>query len=59
MDRFNKLTPGEVEERLRFLTVLHSVVALDKGAVMRAVQEMETAPSRVFGGVRDVGPRRR
>jgi hypothetical protein len=50
MDRFEKLAPGEAEERLRFLTVLHSVVALDKDAVMRAVQEMETALSRVFEG---------
>jgi hypothetical protein len=50
MERFGKLTPGEAEQRLRFLTVLHRVVALDKDAVMRAVQEMETSLSRVFEG---------
>jgi hypothetical protein len=48
MERLGRLTPDEAEQRLRFMTVLHSVVALDKDAVMRAVQEMETALSRVF-----------
>jgi hypothetical protein len=50
MKLFEKLTRSEAEGRLRFLTVLHSVVALDKKAVMKAVQGMETALSRVFDG---------
>ena len=40
----------EAQDRLRFLTVLHSVTRLDKGSVMRAVTRMETALNRVFEG---------
>jgi hypothetical protein len=50
MKRFKQLTRSEAEGRLRFLTVLHSVVALDKEAVMRAIEGMEAALGRAFDG---------
>jgi hypothetical protein len=50
MNRFEQLARGEADERLRFLTVLHSVVGLDKKAVMRAIEGMEAALGRVFDG---------
>jgi hypothetical protein len=55
MERFERLTPGEAGERLRFLTVLHTVVALDRDAVMRAVQGMETALREVSSMARRRG----
>ena len=44
------LTRDDVEERLRFLTVLHSVVGLEKGIVIRAVKRMEAVLRRLFDG---------
>jgi hypothetical protein len=40
----------EAIERLRFLTVLHSVERLEKKPAMQAVERMETALRRVFDG---------
>jgi hypothetical protein len=48
--RLERLTRSEAQDRLRFLTVLHSVVRLDRKAVMRAVGGMEAALRRVFDG---------
>lgn len=48
--RLGKLKRAEAYDRLRFLTVLHSVVRLDKKEVFRAIKQMETALSRIFDG---------
>ena len=48
--RLGKLKRAEAYERLRFLTVLHSVVPLDKRKVFRAIQQMEVSLGRVFDG---------
>ena len=48
--RFGTLSRDEGRERVRFLTVLHSVVRLDKKGVMRAVGRMEATLRRVFDG---------
>ena len=50
--RLGKLTWNDAHERLRFLTVLHSVVDLQKKSVLRAIKQMETALSRSFDGSR-------
>jgi hypothetical protein len=44
------LVRDEAQERLRFLTVLHSVTSLNKKDVMRAVVNMEAALHRCFDG---------
>ena len=48
--RFGKLARNEALERLRFLTVLHSLVPLDERRVVKAVRRMETALQRAFDG---------
>lgn len=48
--RWGNLTRDQALERLRFLTVLHSVVPLNQRDVMRAVARMESALERVFKG---------
>lgn len=49
-NRWSKLSRDAAYARLRFLTVLHSVVRLEKTSVLRAVERMETALLRVFEG---------
>jgi hypothetical protein len=46
--RFGKLNRDAAHERLRFLTVLHSVARLDKRDVRRAIKKMEAALQQVF-----------
>ncbi len=48
--KLGKLTRYVVQERLRFLTVLHSVVGLNRKDVMRAVSRMEAAFHLAFDG---------
>ena len=48
--RWGNLTRDLALERLRFLTVLHSVVPLNQRDVIRAVERMENALERVFRG---------
>jgi len=47
-NHFKHLTQAAADERLRFLTVLHSTVQLDKKNVIRSIQEMESALADVF-----------
>ena len=48
--RLGKLKRDAAHERLRFLTILHSVARLNKRDVMRAIKKMEVALERVFRG---------
>ena len=48
--RWGNLTRDQALERLRFLTVLHSVVPLKQRDVIRAVERMKSALERVFKG---------
>jgi hypothetical protein len=48
--RWGTLKRDQALERLRFLTVLHSVVSLDQQDAIRAVERMEKALERVFRG---------
>ena len=48
--KLGKLTKKAAQDRLRFLTILHSVTSLNKKDVMRAVVKMETALHRSFDG---------
>ena len=41
--RFKAMTSNEADERLRFLTVLHSTIRLDKNHVIRSIEQMEAA----------------
>ena len=50
-DRFHRGSPDGNQDQLRFLTVLHSVMALDEAAVLRAASEMEAGIHRVFEGL--------
>ena len=47
---WGNLTREQALERLRFLTVLHSVVPLNQKDVIRAVERMESALKRLFKG---------
>ncbi|MGZ4853227.1 MAG: hypothetical protein ACXV3D_08610 [Halobacteriota archaeon] len=46
--RLGGLTRGAAQERLRFLTILHTVTSLSQKNVIRAVGKMEAALHRVF-----------
>lgn len=46
--RFGKLKRNEAYDRLRFLTVLHSVAGLEKRSVGRSVKRLETSLSRII-----------
>ena len=50
IQRLGKLTRNDAQDRLRFLTLLHSVVGLDIKRVRRSVKQMEAALGRVFHG---------
>jgi hypothetical protein len=48
--RWGNLTRDQALERLRFLTVLHSVVSLNQRDVLRAADRMESGLERIFKG---------